>query len=159
MAYLLFNPEGLLQCSAKHKEDLNLIRGDIAHYESNGLLKEVSDDDYKEVACNEKSAVLQDGNIVYGDSTSSIAESVDDMPEIFETEKNIIINMITKFKEKHSVRLALSEFSDLNTRIDNYKTALENLNPSSMTFTATTSFLRHWFDNQSVEPITHRYLQ
>lgn len=79
--------------------------------------------------------------------------------EIFQEDVNRSIEFITNFMNRHAVKLATSEFSSLNTRLNNFKTALENLDLSSITFPVTTRLLRYWFDNQSTEPFTIRYLQ
>jgi len=161
MAYLIFNSDGILETCVKEKEDLNLIRGDVAHFESKGLIKEVSREDYKTVVCREKEAKLQDGNLVIEQDAEvdNHYQPVSMTQEIFQEDVNRSIEFITNFMNRHAVKLATSEFSSLNTRLNNFKTALENLDLSSITFPVTTRLLRYWFDNQSTEPFTIRYLQ
>jgi hypothetical protein len=159
MAYLLFNPEGILQCCVKHKEDLGVIRGDVADYESKGLLKEVSLEDYQSVVCREKSAELQDGNIVYGTNEADLAGPVEYTKERFREEVTMSINYVTQFMTRHKQRLELPEFAATKTRLNDFKTALENVNYESIGYPVTSRLLRYWFDNETVEPFTNRYLQ
>jgi hypothetical protein len=156
MAYLLFNADGVLQSCVKEKADFNLITGVLSHYENNGLLKQVSRDNYISVVCREKDATLQDGNVVLSDPE---AYSLSNTQEDFQRDKDLSIGYVNNFLQKHSVKLGTSEFSSLNTRLNDFKTALTNLDLSSLSYPITTRFLRYWFDNQSVEPFTNRYLQ
>lgn len=156
MAYLLFNHNNILECCVAEKADFNLIRGDIPYFENEGLLKQVSRDDYKSVVSREKIATLQDGNVVLTDPEPN---PVSYNQEAFQAEIDLSILYVDNFMEHHSAKLATSEFSSLNTRLNNFKTALNDLDASSLTYPITSRFLRYWFDNQSVEPFSSRYLQ
>lgn len=159
MGYLLFNPDGILQCCVKHKEDLGVTRGYVADYESRGLLKEVPVNDYQEVVCREKSARLQDGNIVYETNEVDIAGAIEFTQELFQEEITNQISLITNFMSKYNRRLSQPEFAATQTRLNDFKTALENFDYSSISYPTTTRLLRYWFDNQTTEPFTSRYLQ
>jgi hypothetical protein len=161
MAYLIFNPDGNLETCVKEKADLNLIRGDVAYFESNGWIKEVSREDYKTVVCREKEAKLRDGNLIIEQDPEldNNYQPVSMTQEMFQEEVNRSIEFVTNFMNRHAVKLATSEFSSLNTRLNDFKTGLENIDFSSITFPVTTRLLRYWFDNQSIEPFTIRYLQ
>lgn len=156
MAYLLFNRDNILESCVAEKADFNLIRGDMSYLETDGLLKQVSRDDYKSVVSREKEATLQNGNVVLTDPESN---PVSYNQEAFQAEIDLSISYLDKFMEKYSAKLATSEFSSLNTRLNNFKTALNDLDASSLTYPITTRLLKYWFDNQSVEPFTNRYLQ
>jgi hypothetical protein len=156
MAYLLFNADGVCQSCVKEKADLNFITGALSHYENAGLLKQVSRDDYISVVCIEKEAKLQDGNVVLSDIE---AQTISNTQEELQKDKDTILGYVNNFLEKHSVKLGTAEFSSLNTRLNDYKTALTNLDLSSLSYPITTTFIRYWFNNQSVEPFSNRYLQ
>ena len=156
MAYLLFNEDGVLESCVKEKADFNLITGVLFHFEDKGLLKQVSREDYTSVVSREKEATLQDGNIIL---TVPEINSFSLTQEDFQRDKDLSIGYVDTFLKKHSKKLATSEFSSLNTRLNDFKTALTNLDLSTISYPVTTRFLRYWFDNQSVEPFTNRYLQ
>lgn len=160
MSYLFFNENGLLQISVKEKNDLNLVRGDVAHYESLGLIKEVSRDEYKSVVCAEKQVTLQDGNVVFIEPEAVNADDlIENTQEIYQGAIDTHLSKVNNFMTKHAVKLANAEHSSLNTRLNEYKTALTNLDASTVNYSKTTNFLRYWFDNQSVEPFSNSYLQ
>jgi hypothetical protein len=160
MSYFIFNANGLLQTSVKEKNDLNLVRGDVAHHESLGLVKEVSRDEYKSVVCAEKQAALQDGNVVFTEPEAVNADDlIDNTQEIYQNTIDSHLSKVDNFMTKHAVKLANAEHSSLNTRLNEYKTALTNLDASTVSYSKTTNFLRYWFDNQSVEPFSNSYLQ
>jgi len=156
MSFLFFNVNGVLETCVKEKNDMNLIRGDVAHYESQGLIKEVSRDEYKSVVSREKDATLQEGNVVLSDAESfEISYTQEDMQKHVDNQ----LETLDVFLKKHAVKLANAEHSSLNTRLNEYKTALTNFDASSLNYPVTVRFHRHWFDNESVEPFSNRYLQ
>jgi hypothetical protein len=155
MAYLLFNEENILQQIAKEENDFNIMRGNLSHYKDLGKLKTVSEDNYKAIVAGEKKAVLTDGNVVLTDITDSTFQYDQ---ESFQLAVDKQLELINEFLENWSSKLDTSNFSGLKTRINNYKTALTNLDVSSLSFPITTDFFRYWYDNQSSEPFSSDYL-
>ena len=86
MAYILFNGDGLAENYAKEKNDFRLVRPDIDFFDGEGLVKEVSREDYISVVSKLKEAKLQDGNITY--------EVVEDPAPSFVKENLILKNFI-----------------------------------------------------------------
>lgn len=156
MAYLLFNEENILQQIGKEENDFNLMRGDLSHYKNLGKLKTVSEDNYKAIVAGEKKAALTDGNVVLTD-VSDRTFSYDQTG--FQSAVDEQLELVNNFLERWSAKLDTSNFSGLKTRINSYKTALTNLDVSSLSLPITTDFFRYWYDNQSSEPFSSDYLQ
>ena len=155
MAYLLFNEHNELQQIAKEENDFNLTRGNLDHYKGLGKLKTVSADDYKAIVAGEKKATLTDDNVVLTDVADRVF-SYDQ--EGFQIAVDEQLQLVNNFLEQWAGKLDTSDFSGLKTRINNYKSALENINISSLNYPITTDFFRYWYDNQSTEPFPSGYL-
>jgi hypothetical protein len=153
MAYLLFSEDNKLMITGKEVNDFSLLRGDVSHYESLGKVKEVSQDDLRSIVCLEKTATLVDGNVVLSDLDNG---GWSQSQEEFEKVKNKSLARVNEVLEEG--RLQQDNFSSLKTRMQTYKTDLENLDVSSITFPVTTSFHRWWYSNMSSEPFTLLYL-
>jgi|TARA_X000000950_G_C13742592_1_gene589198 hypothetical protein len=154
MAVIYFNMSGGAVLGLRDENDLKLLRGDFDIIKADGRLKTVSDDDFNSYICGEKFASLDGDNVVLeaplvhpgsGDDVLSCSS------EDFTKEKNQLIENITKFLSRHTAKLNSAEFSSIKTRIEAYKTALENVDLSSVTFPQSVNFMRHYINNESVE--------
>ncbi len=155
MAVIFFNISGAAVLGLRDENDLKLLRGDFDIVKADGRLKTVSDDDFNSYICGEKFASLDGDNVVFNSSLIHPETAADDVTicssEDFTKEKNKYVEDITKFLIKHTARLNLAEFSSIKTRIEAYKTALENVDLSSVTFPQSVNFMRYYINNESVE--------
>lgn len=134
----------------KVENDINFFRGDLAVIKADGRLKTVSDADYESVVSNEKYAEIVDGNVVFTDNNAVSLSLVEDDFNLCKTE---MLERIDHFLHEAQQKLARSEWSDMKTRMNNFRSALNSFDPSTVTYPVTTNFSRYWFDNQSVEPL------
>jgi hypothetical protein len=47
----------------------------------------------------------------------------------------------------------MADFSSLKAKIETFKTELEAVDVSAITFPITSNFYRYWYDNKTSEPI------
>ena len=155
MAFIYFNINRLPCMGVRNENDLKLHRGDFDFIKADGRLKTVSDDDFNSYICGEKLASLDGDNVVISDKLLHPETAATDgenlTSEMFENDKNDYIKKLNKFLAHHGAKLSRPEFSDLNTRLEAFKTALENVDSSSIYFPLNVNFERYWIDNESVE--------
>lgn len=155
MAFIYFNINRQPCMGVRNENDLKLHRGDFDFIKADGRLKTVSDDDFNSYICGEKLASLDGDNVVISDQLIHPETAATDgenlTSEMFENDKNHYIKQLNKFLDHHSAKLSRPEFSDLNTRLQAFKTALENVDSSSISFPLNVNFERYWINNESVE--------
>tara|TARA_R100000329_G_C7557665_1_gene197175 strand:- start:169 stop:654 length:486 start_codon:yes stop_codon:yes gene_type:complete len=152
MAVILFNRNNEPTYAAKEENDLNLHRGDIAEIKSNGRLKTISEAEFHSFISNEKTARLDGENVVFEDPIVSDIDPVISLSsDDFDMLKNLHLEAVKNLLESKGGRLNESAFSNLKTRLNAYKTGLENLDKSTYTLPSTTSFIRLIIDNEDFE--------
>ena len=149
MAVIIFNINGYPVNSAKEENDLKIHRGDLELVKADGRLKTISVDDYHSYVSREKEARLDGENVVFEDVPNASPEnhSSNDFDNIVQMYQDKLQKM---FIEKHVV-LKKAENAGLKTRLEDLKSALQNVDKSGITFPLTTSFARYWIDNESSE--------
>ena len=151
MAVILFNKNNAPTYAAKEENDLKLFRGDIAEIKSSGRLKTISEADFHSFISNEKTARLDGENVVFEDVVDDGNPVISLSSDDFDVLKNLHLEAVKDLLESKGGRLNESAFSNLKTRLNAYKTGLENLDKSTYTLPSTTSFIRLIIDNEDFE--------
>ena len=151
MAVIIFNINHSPSYIAKNESDLKIHRGDLEIIKADGRLKTISDSDYDSYLCGEKSARLDGDNVVFEDPNHEVTS------EEFDYAIDSYLTMVTNTL-KNNDHLRKEEHANLKTRLETFKSALENIDKSALSFPLSGSFRRWWTDNQSSEIFDTRFI-
>ena len=157
MAVIIFNINHSPSYIAKNESDLKIHRGDLEIIKADGRLKTISDADYDSYLCGEKSARLDGDNVVFEDVLNVDDPNHEVTSEEFDYAIDSYLTMVTNTLENND-HLRKEEHANLKTRLEDFKSALENIDKSALSFPLSSSFRRWWTDNQSSEIFDTRFI-
>ena len=148
--YLLTNTNqhGLLAIGSS-EENLKVYYPNLdIHYKVQGTLYEISDEDFEGINLGTKTyTTVVDGAPVIEDVVPAGTENVtQDASEMYLLKQQRLFNINNCLKGQD-----FSSNPSLKTTIETYKTALENVDLSSVTFPQSVNFMRLYLNNESVE--------
>ena len=159
MASIYFHNDGSPTLAVKEENDIKFHRGDFDVIKSNGKIKTVSDDDYHSFIANEKTVNLDGDNVVFADPLKGSPDDIENISsDDFDKIKNYHLEMVSKILETKGSRLNEAAFADLKARLEAFKTGLENVDKSSISFPLNVSFIRYWLDNESSAPFHGNFI-
>lgn len=159
MAILYFNAKSRPVMAVKEENDLKIHRGDLDVIKAAGRCKTISTDDYNSYIALEKTARLDGSTVVFENPVLHQEADKGTIPsDVFDVIKDDYLEKVNHILESKGSKLNESAFSGLKTRLEGFKTGLENVDKSSITFPINTSFIRYWIDNESSEPFDINFL-
>tara|TARA_R100001509_G_C4856771_1_gene212012 strand:+ start:401 stop:850 length:450 start_codon:yes stop_codon:yes gene_type:complete len=137
MAIAITNLRGNCLIVARNLDDLNLVLPHHGLYDSTaGQKHEISDSEFDQVRFREKILTFDGTSLNYADSNFSM-ENEEDLTAHIADQKKVLDNILEapRFGE-----------GTLKTDAQNYRTALDNLDISSVTYPFTKTLERHMSD-------------